>query len=250
MTLVDFVHQIPNFDRLPPREKMKLFAWHLHAHGGRETFDNAAMRDCFQQLAIQPPEIAKYLGRMADATPAELVRVRGDYKLEGSVRRAMDAKYKHDHSTVVVSRLLADLPAQIPNLAEREFLVEAINCYRMKAYRATIVMVWSLAFDHFLNWLLADAKRLTHFNAALAGRFPKKPPPPMTKRGDFEDHKESDIIETSRIANLLPKSQIDTLRDRLKRRNIAAHPSNVVIGQAQADDTVTDLVNNIVRTLR
>jgi hypothetical protein len=36
------------------------------------------------------------------------------------------------------------------------------------------------------------------------------------------------------------------LREKLKRRNAAAHPSLVVITQAQADDVVTDLVNNVL----
>jgi hypothetical protein len=37
---------------------------------------------------------------------------------------------------------------------------------------------------------------------------------------------------------------------KLERRNIAAHPSQVVIVQHQADDLITDLVNNVVLALR
>jgi hypothetical protein len=38
-------------------------------------------------------------------------------------------------------------------------------------------------------------------------------------------------------------------RAQLDRRNIVAHPSTVVVVQSQADDVVTDLVNNVVLAL-
>ena len=42
---------------------------------------------------------------------------------------------------------------------------------------------------------------------------------------------------------------IKILKEKLVKRNIAAHPSSVVVVQSQADDVVTDLVNNVVLAL-
>ena len=46
-------------------------------------------------------------------------------------------------------------------------------------------------------------------------------------------------------AGLVGSNIIRILREKLGKRNSAAHPSAVVVVQSQADDVVTDLVNNV-----
>jgi hypothetical protein len=48
---------------------------------------------------------------------------------------------------------------------------------------------------------------------------------------------------------VISKNTTEILREKLKKRNMAAHPSQVTIQQSQADDVITDLVNNVVLTL-
>jgi hypothetical protein len=48
----------------------------------------------------------------------------------------------------------------------------------------------------------------------------------------------------------LPVAQREVLREKLDRRNIAAHPSSVVVQQSQADEVIIDLVNNVVLRLK
>jgi hypothetical protein len=55
MELADFVSQISGFDGAPPREQIKLFAWFLHTHRGKEVFNNADVRMCFSELHITEP---------------------------------------------------------------------------------------------------------------------------------------------------------------------------------------------------
>ena len=50
-------------------------------------------------------------------------------------------------------------------------MTEALTCYRDRAFRATIVMTWNLAYDHLLNWIMAN--HLARFNAAISVRYPK-----------------------------------------------------------------------------
>jgi hypothetical protein len=76
---------------------------------------------------------------------------------------------------VAVSKLLTDLVGKVPDLAEQSFLAEAIKCYRVEAYRACIVMVWNVTYNHLLNWILNDAGRLASFNAYIVKRNSKKP---------------------------------------------------------------------------
>ncbi len=185
---------------------------------------------------------------MAAKKPPELLRSKGGYKLQGSIRRTLDAKYGQAETTVAVTGLLSSLPAKISDLAEQSFFSEALDCYRVKAFRAAIVMTWVLAFAHLSDWIVSDATQLSAFNGATAVRFPKKN---LIVRGvdDLVELKEFEIIEVARTAKLISKNVGDILRDKLKRRNMAAHPSRVQITQAQADDVITDLVNNVVLLL-
>ena len=67
--------------------------------------------------------------------------------------------------TIAVDAMLQNLPGRISDEAERLFLSEAIVCFRNKAFRATIVMTWNLAYDHLLTWIVGN--HLAAFNAAI-----------------------------------------------------------------------------------
>jgi hypothetical protein len=244
MQLEEFVVSLADFDQLTPKEKIQVFAWYLHTYENKDSFDNGHMRTCFRRVHLAPPDVSIYLPRMAERSPPDLIRVRGGYKLEGALRRSLDAKLGCE--TTVVTKLLSDLPTKIPNLAERSFLAEALNCYKVGAYRAAILMAWNLALDHLILWILADPIRLASFNQAIKSKYPKRT---VSKREDFEELSEYDIVEFCRAAKLTSKNVSDILREKLKRRNAAAHPSTVTVTRAQADDVITDLVNNVVLSL-
>jgi hypothetical protein len=138
----------------------------------------------------------------------------------------------------------------VPDLAEKNFLAESMKCYRHEAYRACVVMTWNLAYSHLLQWILNDAPRLADFNAAITKRYQKKSSIDISKYDEFtEQLKESEVIEICNTASLLNSNVIRILREKLGKRNSAAHPASVVIVQSQADDMITDLVNNVVLAL-
>jgi uncharacterized protein YajQ (UPF0234 family) len=110
-------------------------------------------------------------------------------------------------------------------------------------------MIWNLTFDHLERWIVNDKVRLSRFNTAIAVRFPKKSGTNVVLREHFEELKESEIIEVCSSGSIISKNVVEILREKLKRRNIAAHPSQVVVTQTQADDVITDLVNNVVLAL-
>lgn len=249
MQLQELVEQVAEFDRSATKEKIKVFGWWLHNHGGKHLFNPADVRGCFSKLHIdQPPALATYLSRMADAK--ELVKEKGQYKLGRAVRSDLDKRYGVHHSVAAVSRILADLPARVPNINERSFLQEALKCYRTEAFRACIVMTWNLSYAHFLDWILNEPTRLATFNAAIAKRFPKKAGLIINSYDGFLDElKEREVIEICSSSGLINSNVFKILKEKLDRRNIAAHPSSVVVVQSQADDVVTDLINNVVLAL-
>ena len=248
MELADLVNQVSSFEALQPREKIKLFAWFLHTHRKREVFDNAAIRACFADLHLADPNVAKYLSRMVDYK--DLMKVNAGFKLERAARVELDKQYGVHQSIIQVSRILSELPDKIPNVDERTFLTEALKCYKIEAYRACVVMIWNLAYSHILHWILKEPTRLAAFNAAITRRFQKITNLQITKYDDFLDGlKESQVIEIANTANLFNSNIYKILKEKLDKRNIAAHPSSVVVVQSQADDVVTDLVNNVVLAL-
>jgi hypothetical protein len=253
MQLRELVDQVADFDKLPPRDKIRLFAWYLHAHKGQEHFGSDQIRILYKELHMVPDDIGKYVMRMSSMNNPDLARERQGFKLTRAVRNQLDAKYGNHPSMQAVSKLLTELPDKVPNMAEKVFLAEAIDCYRVSAYRACIVMTWNLAFDHLLNWILAEPSRLAAFNAVIPKKFqnsPKKAAIVINRYDDFaDDLKEFEIIELCKSASLLNDNLVRTLKEKLGRRNTAAHPSTMVVLQPQADDTITDLVNNVVLAL-
>jgi hypothetical protein len=251
MQLQELVDRVPAFDTATARERIKLFAWWLHVHNGNELFGPAEVRNCYAKLHVdEPPALATYLTRMADARPADLLREKGRYKLARQVRTELDKSYGIHQSIVQVSKILSDLPGKIPNVDPRMFLTEALKCYKVEAYRACIIMTWNLAYAHLLDWILSDQARLDRFNAAISKRYQKMATLKITKYDEFLDElKEYQVIEICNSASLFNSNIFKILKDKLDRRNIAAHPSSVVVVQSQADDVVTDLVNNVVLAL-
>ena len=65
----------------------------------------------------------------------------------------------------------------------------------------------------------------------------------------LDELKELQVIEICNSANLINSNIFKILKEKLDKRNIAAHPSTVVVVQSQADDVVTDLINNVVLAL-
>jgi hypothetical protein len=249
MTAREFVSSIPDFHSLAPIQQIRLFAWFLHHHDGAERFDNEMIRECFRDADLRAPDVSVYIPRLADKKRGDFLKDARGYRLAGPLRQEYDEQYGQHPTTIAVTKLLTDLPPQLPHAEQKEFLDEALNCYRVRAFRASIVMAWNLAYDHLLRWLMADMKRLADFNTAIGVQYPK-----YTQRigalVDFEKFKENEILTVLRSSKLVPKNIVDILDEKLKRRNAAAHPSRITIDQPQADVVILDLVKNVVLLLK
>ena len=57
------------------------------------------------------------------------------------------------------------------------------------------------------------------------------------------------MIEISRSAGLISGNIHKILTEKLTKRNMAAHPSTVIISHLQAEECVYDLVSNVVLQL-
>ena len=214
MALREFINNVRgDFDDANVREKICLFAWFLHTQAKKDAFRNADIRSCFTEIHLADPNVAKYLPRMVHY--GDLIKANGSFKLARHVRTELDSKYAGEPNAIFVAGLLAELPGKIPDVAEHNFLTEALNCYRSEAFRACIVMTWNLAYSHLLHWILADSARLAAFNSAVTRRMLKKQISPITKYDEFLDHlKEAEVIDLCGAAALVNNNSIRVLREK------------------------------------
>ena len=247
MELADLKKLIAGLNEWGHPEKIKTFGWFLHVHGGEEHFQPADIRACYDKLHYDSP--GSFGGYFANLVQAKsLLKSHSGYRLSAATRDALSARYSPSGYKVQVSGLLKDLPARIPNLSERTYLDEAIICYENGAFRATVVMAWNLAYHHLCDYVLGN--RLAEFNARW----------PISRPGDHrkgiraiasmddinEELKEGVFIEICRDAGIITKDVWKILDQKLGKRNSAAHPSSVSIGQLQADEFIDDIVKNVV----
>jgi hypothetical protein len=252
MTLSEFVARAPNFNDLSQPEQILHFMWYLHTQEQKDVIGQAMIRSCFKEQHMDEPNLSKLFQRLQDRRPKVVLPTGHGIKLEAKVRAAMDKKYGQHETTIAVSQLLKDLVGKVSDQAEQFFLSEAIKCYHATAYRAAIVMAWNLAYDHLLNWVVADPQGLAAFNANILGRVGNKRAANLVigKREDFEELKESEVLDICSKAGIFPSSNTKKLLDmQLIRRNMAAHPTLLTIDAPQADDTISSLVSNVVLVL-
>jgi hypothetical protein len=234
-------------------DKIRFFGWFLHAHETRERFTSAEIKKCYDTLRMAPPtSISPFLNQMMKVKPTpQVIQDARGYYLEHSLYETMNAKYGQRKITIQVTQMLMGLPAQVPDVAERVFLNEALICYREGAFRAAIVMTWNLAFDHLLNFILKH--HLAAFNKQWPLSFQKNNQKArvqsVSNRDDFGELKESEVLSICKSAAIITPNLYDILDEKLGKRNGAAHPSTIVVSQIQVEGVIDDLVNNVVLRL-
>ena len=121
---------------------------------------------------------------------------------------------------------------------------EAIVCFRNGAFRAAVVMTWNVAYDHLCQYVLTH--RLSDFNAQLPLTYPKADIKSISRRDDFTELKESQVLQVCRSSNIISGSVHSVAKEKLVRRNIAAHPSGVSTLPETAEEFIKDIIENFV----
>jgi hypothetical protein len=241
------VANIPDFHSWNHVKKIKFFAWFLHSQG-KEHFSSTDIRLIYEKLHVdKAANITSLLDQLSEKNPKELLKDSRGYSLVGRLRDEMTSKYSARPTAVYVSTLLRELPDRLPDLTERTYLDEALACFNAGAFRASIVMCWNLAYDHLCEFVLSTY--LSGFNSQLPKSFPKADISVVGKKDDFQELKESQVLQVCKSVNIISGSLHKILKEKLDRRNIAAHPSGVVVAQPTAEEFIKDLIENVVLKL-
>lgn len=248
MQLNEFIDSVDGFAKSNHAHKIKLFGWYLHTYRARDSFTASEIAACFSALSIAPPsDIHPFLSAMAKRRPPQALKTAHGFRLERQLRSAIDSKHGTRLASLHIHNLIADLPHQIGGSAEREFLEECFRCFKVGAFRAAIVMCWNLGFDHLCQFILKN--HLQEFNTQLPQSFPRADVQRVSKVDDFQFLKEAQVIQIAASATIISKSVQKVLKEKLDRRNIAAHPSGIIVSQLTAEEFIKDLIENVVLKL-
>lgn len=239
--LYNLIRRIPDFETRDLKDQVPLLAWFFHTHWKKEEFFAGNIYHCLKLLNIKIPSS---LPDKFEDFP-HIVKTRpSNYKLDWRTRDKFDKQLLSTPTSIQIHQLLKDLPTKISIAAEKSYLEETITCYNYGANRAAIVMCWNLAFSHLCNFILKDTSRLTTFNQQLSIKFPKSTV--INTFDDFSRFKESEVLDICYSAKLINKNQHKILKEKLDRRNMAAHPSTVIFTQVDVEHYILDLINNAV----
>lgn len=248
MTVTEFLSGVANFSRLNHSERILCFSWYLVRHENKEKFKCTDIQRCFDYTNVAPPSsIPPFLQSMAERKRPQLLKKGDGYVIENETLAILDKKYGVRAAAIQVDRLLTELPSHISITDERKYLEEALTCFRHGAFRATIVMAWNLAYGHLCNVALKG--HLAEFNAQLPKSFPKADILEIKKIEDFQELKESQVLQVCKSSNIISQALYKVMKGKLDIRNIYAHPSGIEITQLTAEEYVRDLVDNVALKL-
>jgi hypothetical protein len=86
-------------------------------------------------------------------------------------------------------------------------------------------------------------------NAQLPITYKKPKIASLATSEDFSHLKEDEVLTLAKSSGIISVSLHKVLKRNLDRRNDVAHPSGNVVNQANAEDSISDLVQNVVLKL-
>ncbi len=246
-----FIAGISGFQNKGHADMVRMFAWLQHFLRKKTRFGTGDINWCYNALSLKPSNTSQYLIDMEGR--GELLKDKDGYYCEGKfLTKYNDLCGTHD-ITLNIRQTVKDLINAVPDIAEKDFMKEAEICLRHDAGRATIIMVWNVAFYHLCQFILKH--KLAEFNAGYQKHYNKKwlhaKVQTIKTYDDFAvDFKESEVIDICKREQIITENVAKILVEKLNKRNSAAHPSTVHIGQVQAEAFVDDLVSNVILALK
>jgi hypothetical protein len=244
-----FVAGVDGFADVGHASKVRLFAWLQHFLRKKDRFGTADINWCYEALSYRPSNTSQYLKNMAGK---ELLKDKSGYHCEGKFLALYNDRYGTHDITLNIRQMVKDLIDKIPDVAEKDFMKEAEICLRHDAGRATIIMMWNVAFYHLCQFILKH--HLAKFNTGYQAHYNKKWQDAKVKTvatyDDFGvDLKESVVVDICRREQIVTDGVAKILVAKLNIRNTVAHPSTIHVGQLQAEAFIEELITNVILVL-
>lgn len=240
--LESFVKSVSGFDLLESKDQILWLCFYLQKVNG--SFTASQVFDCIEKLGTRRmARLPQFLSEKTKGKNALMIKVNTGYAIERKHFAALESKLGTVPKVKEVSSSLEALAGKITDLYERQFLEEALICYRAGAGRGAILMLWELTFYHLQKHIF-DA-HLAEFNVAIVAKN-LKGVKTISTLDDFAEIKESLVIEFAKSAGIISGDTRKILDEKLGIRNSASHPSRIVFDIHKVTEFALDLMNNVV----
>lgn len=240
-----FIKAINDFDKVRPSEQIDYFSYYLIIRKNLGTVKPKDISECFSELHIPAySNISKYLSDTSKKVKGYQKYIKNkdsSYKLTKQRISELEKNIIVDEHVVTINNSLNSLLTKITNASERAYLEEAILTFEVKAYRASIIMVWLLTIDHLYEYILNG--KISDFISALRRANISKS---IHSKDDFGELKESQFIEICKSSGIISNDVRKILDTKLGIRNSFAHPSNIKLPKSKALEFIEDLVENVI----
>lgn len=242
MTIDFLIDKVDEFDLQPQKEKVKLIAYFYCAVNSLDTFTTAEIANCFAVNNLNAPSnIHREIANLTSTKPPILLKKVGGYAFQRNSKKQLDELFMSNKHSAEISSTLRSIIPKTGSAEQIIFLEEAIACFEIKSYRAAIIMTWLLAMDTLLEYTLKH--KLSEFNDELKKKNKKKF---ITAKTDFEEYKESEIVEVLKAASIITKEQKKLLDEKLNIRNSAAHPNVVQFREPKVITYIQEMIEEII----
>jgi len=148
---------------------------------------------------------------------------------------AAGTEIEHDVTT------LEGLAAKVSDPVVRDYILEAIKCLSVGAFRAAIVFLWAGAIRTLQEE--SFTKYYANLNAAIAKHDPKARP--VNKLEDFAYIRDATALVAFQDLGIIDKGEKTTLGEALDLRNRSGHPTNYKPGVKKTSSFIEDVVGII-----
>lgn len=236
----NFLLRIDKFGYLEHFEKIKIFGFYWTEILSNKEFTINDIKHLYEFADCTNPKNFKDLFNKLFSKNQIVVSGEG-YRLERTIRESL--LYLTDlPERRKIQEILYKLVNEIDEERKKKFLLEALNCYSVKADRAAIIMTWILTIDHLQDYILTH--KVNEFNESLSKR--KLKINEIKSKDDFSELNESDFIQICRETKIITNDVRKVLEEKLGIRNTYAHPATVEITETKTIDFIQDLVNNVI----
>ena len=215
---------------------------------GEESFSPKDVRMIFESLKDSvPTNIPARLGELSKPKVKRLISLgKGRYKLYKKEEEKWEDYFSINKSPkqVKISKDLEGLLKKVKDQNSKEFLKDALSCYKIGVTRATIIMTWILVINRMQEYILSHKNKLLDFNNEWIKVNKKNKA--VTNLSDFSDIKEEKFIELCRASGIVDNNERKILDQKLGIRNTASHPNSIKIKDSKVIDFVEDLIENIL----
>lgn len=247
-----FYRTVPDGESISNRERIEFFAYFLEAEQGLPSFTSKQIETCFDECALRKPSnVPQTLSRGTSERPPLYIKAPSGYRLERHFRDSLAKRLGNETHTINVATELRQLEDKLDDGPGKQWFGEALDCFGVEAYRASMMLGWIFTLDHLFNYIIRSA--LPSFNAALQAHPDQKTVKKVgsvSERDHFTLLGEEIFIELCKSAKIISPDVRKILIEKLGTRNSIAHPSGIRVSRTKAVEFIEDLVTNVVLKYR